>query len=172
MFRPSTPVPATEPDTNGGVVRLDQPHDTCFKCGRPTPVGVSLCDRDNPGHIKSPSSTQLHGTILIGVIAGFVALAVAWRLMSAGLGPFPATVAGVATLADGGLDVSIIVHNEGTRAAGASCTISPGGAPTYTDFVFFTDPIPPGETREFTQALAPPADGSALPSGNVAVRCN
>lgn len=171
MFRRSSPIAATEPDTSGTSVRLDQPHDTCFKCGRPTPLGVSLCDRDNPGHIKAPSSTQVHGTILIGVIGGFVALAVVWRLVSAGLGPFPATVAGVATLADGGLDVSIVVRNDGTRTAGASCSISPGGAPTYTDFVFFTDPIPPTESRQFTRALAPPADGSVLPSGNVAVRC-
>ena len=40
-----------------------QPHDVCLKCGRPTPLGVSLCENDNPGRIKSPSSTQVHGTI-------------------------------------------------------------------------------------------------------------
>lgn len=171
MFRRS-PVSATEPSTPIGTVRLDQPHDTCFRCGRPTPLGVSLCDRDNPAHIKSPSSTQVHGTVLVGVIGGFVTLAVAFRLVTAGVGPFPSTLAGVATRADGGLDVVIQVTNGGTRASGASCRVSPGGAPDYHDYVFFTDPIPPGESREFARSLPPAADGKALNGAAVAVRCN
>ncbi len=124
---------------------------------------MSLCDRDNPGKIKSPSSTQVHGTILIGVIGGFLALLILFRVASAGFGPFTAAVAGAATRADGGLDVVISVANAGTRDSGASCRISPGGALTYTDYVFFTDPIPAGETRQFAKSLAPPNDGSALP---------
>ena len=173
MFRRSTPELATEPYlTAAETALLDKPHDTCFKCGRPTPLGVSLCERDNPGHIKSPSSTQVHGTVLIGVLIGFVALLVIWRLASTGLGPFTATVSGVATRVDGGLDVVVVVHNGGSRSAGASCAIEPSGAPDYNDFVFFTDPIPPGESREFTRTLPPPTDGSVLPRASVAVRCN
>ena len=44
MFRRSDPV--TVPS-----VPLDatQPHDVCLRCGRPTPVGVSLCDRLSDG---------------------------------------------------------------------------------------------------------------------------
>jgi len=168
-----SPIPATEPRLTAAEIELlDKPHDTCFKCGRPTPIGVSLCERDNPGHIKSPSSTQVHGTILVGVLGGFVALLFIWRVASSGLGPFPATVAGVATRADGGLDVVVVVHNDGTRQAGASCALEPGGAPDYNDYVFFTDPIPPGESREFTRSLPPPTDGSVLPQAQVAVRCN
>jgi hypothetical protein len=151
---------------------LDKPHDTCFRCGRPTPVGVSLCDRDNPGKIKSPSSTQVHGTILIGVIGGFLALLVVFRMVSSGVGPFTTDVSGVATRADGGLDVVVSVANTGTRASGASCRVSPGGAPTYTDYVFFTEPIAPGESREFAKSLPAPADGPPLPEANVIVRCN
>ena len=151
---------------------LDKPHDTCFKCGRPTPVGVSLCERDNPGKIKSPSSTQVHGTILIGVLGGFIALLFIFRLVSVGVGPFNSSVAGVATRADGGLDVVVSVTNGGTKAAGASCRVSPGGAPSYTDYVFFTEPIPATETRQFAKSLPPPDDGSTLPDANVIVRCN
>ena len=155
-----------------GPVRLDQPHDTCFRCGRPTPLGVSLCDRDNPAHIKSPSSTQVHGTVLVGVLGGFIALAIVLRLVSAGVGPFAAAVSGVATRADGGLDVVVSVSNAGTRSAGASCRVSPGGAPDYRDFVFFTEPIPAGEMRQFTRSLPPTADGAPLSSSAVVIRCN
>jgi hypothetical protein len=173
MFRRSDPIPATEPYLNATeAALLDKPHDTCFKCGRPTPVGVSLCDRDNPASIKSPSSTQVHGTILIGVLGGFIALLILLRFATAGIGPFTASVAGVATRADGGLDVVISVANGGSRASGASCRISPGGAPAYTDYVFFTDPIPAGQTVQVARTLAAPDDGSALPGTNVVVRCN
>ena len=171
MFRRSTPAAAGATDASNAPISLDQPHDTCFRCGRPTPVGVSLCERDNPGRIKSPSSTQVHGTILIGVLGGFVGLLVLLRLVSSGVGPFSATVTGVATHADGGIEVALLVTNNGTRASGASCRISPGGAPDYHDFVFFTDQIPPGESRQFSQTLPPPDTGHALLASSVAVRC-
>jgi hypothetical protein len=171
MFRRSQSVAATEPATPG-TVRLDEPHDTCFRCGKPTPPGVSLCDADNPAHIKAPSSTQVHGTILIGVLFGFIALLLLFRFAQSGVGPFPAAIAGVATRADGGLDVAVQVTNDGSRESGASCRISPGGAPDYRDYVFFTEPIPAGETRSFTKSLAAPDNGRALSGGAVLVRCN
>lgn len=174
MFRRSTATPETDPQqlTAAEVELLKGPHDTCFRCGRPTPPGVSLCDRDNPGHIKSPSSTQVHGTILVGVIAGFVALALVFSATSAGAGPFNATVSGVATRPDGGLDVVLHVTNNGTRASGASCRISPDGAPDYRDYVFFTEPIPAGESRQFSRSLEAPNDGAPLSPANVAARCS
>jgi hypothetical protein len=174
MFRRSTPVAESNPRdlTPAEIALLSQPHDTCFRCGRPTPPGVSLCDRDNPGHIKSPSATQVHGTILVGVIGGFVALALVFAATSAGVGPFRAAISGVATRADGGLDVVMTVTNGGTRASGASCRVSPDGAPDYRDYVFFTQPIPVGESRQFQRSLEPPTNGTALSPANVAVRCN
>jgi hypothetical protein len=162
----------TLPLTAEETALLDKPHDTCFKCGRPTPLGVSLCDRDNPGKIKSPSSTQVHGTILVGVLGGFVALLLIFRLVSAGVGPFASSVSGVATRADGGLDVVVSVTNGGTKASGASCSVSVGGAPTYTDYVFFTEPIPAGASQQFERSLPAPTNGSSLPAANVLVRCN
>src|SRR4030042_1207811 len=102
MFRRSAPTPATVP---AGAVDLSQPHDTCIRCGRPTPAGVALCERDNPGAIKGPSPTQAHGTILIGVIGGFVLLLLLLRLTTAGVGPFGSTLAGVATRPAGALGV-------------------------------------------------------------------
>lgn len=172
MFRPSPSIPATHPDTSGLPVRLDQPHDTCFRCGRPTPLGVSLCERDNPGRVKGPSSTQVHGTVLVGLIAGFIALALFLRVVSAGAGPFTSTVSGVATRSDGGLDVVMDVTNGGTRSSGASCRIAVGGAPDFRDFVFFTEPIGPGELRQVTRTVAPAADGLPLSGTALVVRCN
>src|SRR5918997_430490 len=127
MFRRSDPVPAAQTVGPGGAVRLDEPHDTCFRCGRPVPVGVSLCEHDNPAHIKSPSATQVHGTIVIGVIAGFVGLMLLLRLISAGAGSFTATVGGVATRADGGIDVTVQVANTGAQESSASCRVGVGG---------------------------------------------
>jgi hypothetical protein len=152
-------------------VRLDQPHDNCFRCGRPTPLGVSLCDRDNPAKIKSPSSTQVHGTILVGVIGGFIGLMLLLKLISSGAGPFTSSLSGIAPRADGGLDLVVSVANTGTRSSGASCRLSPGGAPDYRDHVFFTEPIAPGQTRQFNRTLAAPQTGT-LNATLVVVRCN
>jgi len=167
MSRPSTPVtvPALPVDTT-------DPHDECLKCGRPTPLGVSLCEIDNPGGIKSPSTTQVHGTIVIGVIAGFLMLLLVLRLGSAGIGPFQSTLLGYSTRADGGLDVAITVSNGGSRPAGASCRISASGALDPRDYFFFTDPIQPGETRTITQTVPPAPGAVALAPTSLVVNCN
>jgi len=136
------------------------------------PLGVSLCERDNPGRIKSPSSTQVHGTIVVGVLIGFILLGLLFRFGSVGIGPFPATLAGAATRADGGLDVIVKVTNDGTRAAGASCRISARGAPDFRDYVFFSQPIEPGATAEFAQVMPPAPDAPPLQPGNLVVSCN
>jgi hypothetical protein len=170
MFRRSDP--ASVPSI--GVVDLTKPHDACLKCGRPTPLGVSLCDNDNPGHIKSPSTTQVHATILIGVIVGIGLLLLLFRFGSAGIGPFPSTLSGTSTRADGGIDVAVTVTNNGTRPAGASCRISNSAAQDFRDYVFFTQPIQPGETKTFTQTMPPPPpdSGTTLSPVNLVVKCS
>jgi|tagenome__1003787_1003787.scaffolds.fasta_scaffold20968968_3 hypothetical protein len=167
MFR--SPTPATDPYV---PVDLQGPHDTCLKCGRPTPVGVSLCERDNPGRIKSPSTTQVHGTIVIGVIVGFLLLLGLLRVGGAGVGPFHSTLQGYSSRADGGVQVAITVSNGGTRAAGASCRISANGAPDFRDYFFFTSLIQPGETRSFTETVPPAPNALALSPVSLAVNCN
>ncbi len=168
MFRRTQPLTASGPAV---PVDPSQPHDTCVRCGRPTPLGVSLCELDNPGRIKSPSATQVHGTIVVGVLAGFVVLLLLLRVAFAGLGPFSSSLAGVATRSDGGLDVVVTVTNDGSRAAGASCRVSPSGAPTDSDYVFFTDPLAPGETRQFTRTVPVPLGADPLSAATVLVRC-
>lgn len=153
------------------AITADQPHDTCFRCGRPTPLGVALCEHDNPGRIKGPSATQVHGTIVAGIVAGFVLFALAGRLATSG-GPFPASVIGSASQADGSTAVVISVTNGGADDGAASCRISQSGLVGSGDDVFFTDPIPAGATRQFERLLPAPAGatGGRLPP--VAVRCN
>src|SRR5262245_40621382 len=152
-------------------VDLTKPHDTCQKCGRPTPLGVSLCERDNPARIKSPSTTQVHATVLIGVLIGFALRLVLFRLGSAGVDAFASSVAGWAVQADDSIEVVISVTNNGSRAAGASCRIAADGVPDFRDYVFFSEPIPPGETRQFTRTVPPPADGAGVDGARLAVSC-
>jgi hypothetical protein len=155
------------------TVDLTQPHDKCIRCGRPTPLGVALCERDNPGHIKGPSATQVHGTIVVGVLLGFVVLLVLLRLATSGIGPFPSALNAVATRSDGGLDVNVAVTNNGTKPSGASCRVMAAGVPDFRDYVFFTPVIPAGTTQSFTAGVPPIPGGQPLPaSTTLTVRCN
>jgi len=168
MFRRSPSTPATEP-----AAALAGPHDTCVRCGRPTPLGVALCEQDNPAHIKGPSATQVHGTIVLGLVGGFVLLALLLRFATVGVGPFGAAVMGHATRPDGGLEVVVRVTNDGSRESAASCRLSSGSAPDPRDPVFFTELIPAGESRVISRVVPPPAAGGpALAQGGVTVRCN
>jgi hypothetical protein len=168
MFRRSPTTPATEP-----AVPLTGPHDTCIRCGRPTPLGVALCEQDNPAHIKGPSATQVHGTIVLGLVGGFVLLALLLRFATVGVGPFAAAVTGIATQADGGLEVVVRVTNDGSRESAASCRVSSTGAPAATDVVFFTQLIPAGESRDITRLVpGSGAGGPGLPPSGLTVRCN
>ena len=148
-------------------------HDTCVRCGRPTPLGVALCEQDNPAHIKGPSATQVHGTIVFGVIGGFVLLALLLRFATVGVGPFGAAVTGVATQRDGGLEIVVRVTNDGSRESAASCRVSSSGAPEASDLVFFTQLIPAGGSLDITRLVpAPAAGGPALAPSGLTVRCN
>ena len=61
----------------------------CIRCGKETPPGVSMCEADNPGRIKAPSATQLHATILAGVVLGFVGFFLLMRVAVSQGGPLP-----------------------------------------------------------------------------------
>jgi hypothetical protein len=136
-----------------------EPHDRCAKCGRPTPLGTSLCFADNPGRIAGPSATQAHGTIFIGVVGGFVALALVARLALASAGPFVGTVESAVTRADNGVDVVVRVTNQGSAYAPTTCRLSRGGLGEPDDLVFLTDRLAPGESRAFARTIPPPDPG-------------
>ena len=156
MTRPSAPAAA--------VSRRDVdpagPHDTCMRCGRPTPPGVSLCEEHNPAGIGAPSATQVHGTIFIGIVVGFIALAALAQVLLGGLGPFDGRIVRASSAGDGGAELTVEVTNGGTREARANCRITRGGVSTPDDVLFQTDPIAVGETVTVLRPIPPPRPGS------------
>lgn len=152
---------------------LAGPHDNCQRCGRPTPVGVGMCDTCNPGHIGGASSTQVHATIVAAVGAGVLAIALLGRVALAGVGPFPATIDSASILPNGGLKVSLTVSNDGTKKAAATCRVNRGGVNAPDDVLFLTDPIAPGASATYTRegpALNP--NDSPWQLGTLAVKCD
>ncbi|MGH2408251.1 MAG: hypothetical protein ACRDF7_09260 [Candidatus Limnocylindrales bacterium] len=154
-------------------VDLSQPHDQCARCGRPTPLGVSLCDDDNPAGLRPPSATQVHGTILGGVVVGFVLLAVLAHVVLSGLGPFPTNIQSATAKSDGGVDVVFSVDNGGSKASAATCRITRGGVGIESDPVFRTASIEPGATISVARTLPPPPPGDpAWNPARLVVRCS
>jgi predicted nucleic acid-binding Zn ribbon protein len=143
--------------TGAPSLDLTQPHDVCVRCGKPTPQGVALCDDDNPAALKGPSTTQVHGTIAVGIGVGFLVLALVanWALSS--VGPFPTRVLAATALADGGADVVFTVTNEGGAANIATCRITRGGVSTPNDPVFRTATIEAGGSIQIARTVPPPA---------------
>ncbi|MFI5262370.1 MAG: hypothetical protein ACHQZR_07445 [Candidatus Limnocylindrales bacterium] len=151
---------------------LKVPHQTCQRCGKPTPLGVGLCDEDNPGHISGPGTAQLHATILGGVAIGFIGLALLGRLALAGVGPFTGQLTSATIQIDGGIAVTLTVRNDGTKTANATCRVSRGGVPAPDDIDFLTDPLRPGETLTYhEQSLPAGPDSLPYDPARLAVRC-
>lgn len=119
----------------------------CIRCGRPVPIDVALCDECNPLELAQPSATQLHGIAAVGIVVAVVVLAFLARDVLSGTGPFTGTVNGVAP-ADGGLAVTLIVRNAGTKAGATTCRLVP-------------DTRPVGGPQEIVQTPSIPAGGDA-----------
>jgi predicted nucleic acid-binding Zn ribbon protein len=156
--------------TGSSTIDLTQPHDTCVRCGKPTPQGVALCDDDNPAALKGPSATQVHGTIAVGIGIGFLVLALAANWLLGSVGPFPIKVLAATSLADGGAD---IVTNEGASESTPTCRITRGGVSTPADPVFLTAPIPVGGTIQVARTIeAPGADDPPWVPERLLVHCS
>lgn len=161
MSLPSTSLP--------GVA---EPHDRCARCGRPTPVGVSLCHEHNPGGLKTPSPTQVHGTILAGVGVGFVALALLANFVLSGVGPFPTEIVAASATAGGGVDLVFAVTNGGSKESSTTCRITRGGLSTVDDPVFRTESIVSGGRVEIERSIEAPAPGEPTwTPGRLVITC-
>ncbi len=128
----------------------------CVRCGVETPPGVSLCAADNPGRINAPSANQLHATILMGVVIGFIGFFLLLRLTVSQGGPYQATIAGRASMADGGLSVAVTVLNTGSNEGIATCRITRDGTSRPDDVTFRTDRLAPGTAATLTRDVPPP----------------
>ncbi len=147
------------------------PTSHCYRCGRETPPGVALCDADNPGRIGAPSATQLHATILVGVVLGVVALLVLLRLAVDDGGPYSATVGGHVTTPNGGVEVSVTVLNTGQHDGTATCRITRDGVPRPDDFSFRTQRLAPGASATLSRIVPPGTDSVAIRPDLMTVIC-
>jgi hypothetical protein len=115
--------------------------------------GIGLCERCNPLGLRDSASSQVHGSVFIGIVAGIIGLVVVARLAIAGLGPFPAEVGSVETSGEG-LAVSVTVTNQGTSAGQTTCRVvdSADRGISVSAFIL-SPPIQPGETLTFTSVV-------------------
>jgi hypothetical protein len=139
----------------------------CARCGAPVALDIGLCERCNPLGLRDSASSQVHGTVFLAIIVGFIGLAIAARFAVAGVGPFTAEVLDVRS--DGGaLTASLRITNEGTNPGSSTCRISDpalngSGQPAFV----LTPQIGPKETITFDTTLGLTGDARPL-----AIRCS
>jgi hypothetical protein len=111
------------------AVEAPEPTHDCIRCGRPgVPAERALCENCNPLELAQPSATQVHGIAALGIIVFVVILAVLGRYALSGTGPFVGSLVNVAA-AEGGLAVTVLVRNEGSKSAATTCRIVRAGNP-------------------------------------------
>jgi hypothetical protein len=138
---PSTAAPPAEP-THG-----------CARCGRPVGPGVGLCDECNPLGLRDVAASQVHGTVIIAVLVGFVLLAILARIAITGGGPYPATVDSVVTSGTG-LAVTLTVTNEGDGEGQTTCRLQdPRQLAGGTSAFVLTPRIEPHSTTTFSAVI-------------------
>ncbi len=125
----------------------------CVRCGAPTAIDRGLCERCNPLGLRDAASSQVHGTALLGVIAAIILLAVAARLVVAGVGPFEARV-DAAVPAGEGLELTVSVTNTGTATGQSSCRVTdPTRRGLGPSVVLLSPQVEPGETVAFSRTV-------------------
>ena len=132
----------------------DTPTHPCIRCGRPVAdPAAGLCEQCNPLELAQPSATQVHGIAVFGIVAFVVLLGLLARASLAGTGPFTGSVLGVGP-APGGLSVTLIVHNGGSKAAVTTCRIVPDTRPAGGPMDLVQTPsIPAGSDATFTATV-------------------
>lgn len=126
----------------------------CQRCGAIVPIDVGLCERCNPLGLADSSSSQLHGTVFIGVALAVIALALFGRLALAGVGPFSGTLGTVVPAGDG-LAITLTVTNKGTGSGQTTCRVTDPVDRSGGGSAFLLSPqIGGGGTVTFTQTVA------------------
>lgn len=118
----------------------------CVRCGRPIPLEVAMCETCNPIGLSQPSASQVHGTVVVGIILFVAFLAIVGRLAVSGIGPFDARLVDAVRSGDG-LTVSIEILNSGTRAGATSCVLSDPEQPYSGPTVRLQTPVVEGGAR-------------------------
>jgi len=128
----------------------------CIKCGREIGPDETICQTCNRAGMATPSATQYHGTVVVAIVAGVAALAIAasWSLRD--IGPYQAEVSSFSPLTPAGYEVTLSVTNQGTRAGRAKCqlvALGVSGTRLRTRSVVI-GPIDGGETLTVSETIA------------------
>jgi hypothetical protein len=130
-----------------------EPTHTCVRCGRPTALDRGLCEECNPLGLKDVASSQVHGTVFVGVLAAIVLLAVFARFAVSGVGPFVPSIAAVLPSGDG-LEITLSVTNTGSAAGQTTCRVSdPSRQGVGSSALMLSPRVEPGETISFTRRV-------------------
>jgi hypothetical protein len=124
-----------------------------------------LCERCNPLGLKDSASSQVHGTVFVGVALAIVALAVVAHVAVSGIGPFVAEVASVRAAPGGatGVVATITVRNTGTRAGIASCRLTdPSNRGVQASEILYSPTVEPGATIRFDHEVSFGANGQPI----------
>jgi hypothetical protein len=132
------------------------PLERCLRCGTPRRGDLQVCVRCEAPFDEvtaddvdlalprpaAPSPTQSHGTVMAGLLAGFVVLAVLLYLSVRGVGPFKATVTG-SQVTGTTAHLTVTISNEGRKAGHAKCRVPRYiGDDAQPDFGFLSVRVP------------------------------
>jgi len=135
-----------------------RPTDRCFRCGKPTPAGMGLCDEHNPKRLKGPSSTQMHATVFGGIVLGVVGFFVLARLAAGTAGPFSTQITAATADGAGGVAVTVRLTNDGQGTGVADCRITRDGVARPDDIAFRAPALAAGQTITIERQLRPAPD--------------
>jgi hypothetical protein len=131
------------------------------------PLDVAMCERCNPLDLAQPAASQAHGTVFLAVGLAVVGLAILANVAVSGIGPFRAAIASVAADPPG-LNVTLTVTNEGSRAGSTTCRIYEATLGIGPDTPLVQTPrIEPGATISFNQRI----DALGSQVRDLAVQC-
>ncbi|MEO5919282.1 MAG: hypothetical protein ABIQ17_06950 [Candidatus Limnocylindrales bacterium] len=117
-------------------------------------INDALCEDCNPLGLKQPATTQVHALAAGGIVLFVLFLAVVGRLALAGIGPFTGEVLDVVA-APAGLEVTVAVTNQGTRASATTCRVVEAARPVGGPGQLLQTPkVPAGQTIEFSAPVS------------------
>lgn len=141
----------------------------CYKCGRDIGPDETICEVCNHAGMATPSASQYHGTIVVAIIAGVVALAVWGSLSLRGVGPYAGSVLSTTAEPPDAISVVVRIENEGSKQGFASCQVTAVdavGRPLRSRALTL-GPISGGSSAEFRERIA----GLAAPPDGVEIDC-
>jgi hypothetical protein len=129
-----------------------------------------MCEVCNRAGMATPSASQYHGTMILAIVAGVVALAIWGSIAMRGVGPYRAEVVSFVPAPPGAVDVTLRIENQGTARGYAKCelqALTPGGS-ILRVLPMQAGPLEGGATETFTERFP----GLAELPGDVSISCS